>query len=394
MGIYLQRRKDGSTYGTLVIDRSIKGTRIKLSTGTKDLRTARRMNDVIDQILDFALDHHLRNLISKKVTLRQLYELQQTGKLNNRFHDPETLQSLEPALGNWMAAYKNWNDKTRQTNQELLATMYRRVSAAFPNPTLEDIPLLLRHYRDFCEQSESPRTYNLVRSVFFRFVRLRNGKQSELYQKLSDIEKLSDKPKKPQTAKPPAQIERLTRALPDKYRGMVWTMCTTGVGWTEYGQMTVRAELKNPRIYIEGTKMDRKDERRRREVPLIYPPSPRVGSERAFRKAITEASKKTRLTNVRIYTFRKCYANWLVEAGVPQWRVEMYMGHLAQSQTQKYQTTEVFIWLSEDATKMRDWLEQQRASKEARKDVAGITPAEHTRSLLSYVKESADDTSI
>lgn len=349
MGIYLQRREDGSTYGTLVIDRVVNGTRLKLTTGTKDLRTARRMNDVIDQILDFGLDHHLRNLVAKKVKLRQLYELQQKGQLNNRFHDPEALQPIEPALGNWMASYKNWTDKTRQTNRELLNTMYKRTGSAFPKPVMEDIPKLLRHYRDACESNDTPRTYNLVRSVFFRFVRLKLGKNSELYATLSDVEKLPDKPKKPQTAKSPSQIERLMRAMPAKYRGMVWTMCTTGVGWTEYGQMTVRAELKNPRIYIEGTKMDRKDARRRREVPLIYAPSARIGTERTFRKALTTASKKLRLDNVRIYTFRKCYANWLVEAGVPQWRVEMYMGHTAQTQTQNYQTTDLFRWLTEDA---------------------------------------------
>jgi integrase len=264
-----------------------------------------------------------------------------------------------------MSTYKDWTEKTRQTNQELIATMYKRIASEFVKPTLEDIPSVLRYYRDICEQKDTPRTFNLVRSVIHRFIRLKLGKQSEIYQKLTDIEKLSDKPKKPQTAKTPTQIERLTRALPEKYRGMVWTMCTTGVGWKEYGQIEVRADLKNPRVFIDGTKMDRKDMRRKREVPLIIAPTPRIGSEKTFRKVLTTTSKKLRIDNLRIYTFRKCYANWLVEAGVPQWRVEMYMGHQAQTQTQKYQTTEIWRWLSDDADRMRLWLESKRAQSTA-----------------------------
>jgi integrase len=141
---------------------------------------------------------------------------------------------------------------------------------------------------------------------------------------------------------------------------MVWTMCTTGVGWTEYGQISSRTDIKNPRINIEGTKTDKKDERRRREVPLVYPPTPRLGSEKQVRKVLKAVSKKLRLQNVGIYTFRKCYSNWLVESGVPQWRVEMYMGHLPRSQTQKYQTTDTWRWLVEDGEKLRLYLEDKR----------------------------------
>jgi integrase len=92
-----------------------------------------------------------------------------------------------------------------------------------------------------------------------------------------------------------------------------------------------------------------------------------------LRKALTDTSRKLRLDNVRIYTFRKCYANWLVESGIPQWRVEMYMGHLAQTQTQKYQTTEVFRWLAEDAEKMRSWLATQRPTRESHLNSADPT---------------------
>lgn len=360
MGIYLQKRQDGTTYGSLVIDRIISGKRLKLSTGSKDKKTVRKMNDLIDTLIDRGMDSHLRNLINKKVTIRYLYDLDLKGQLNNPFHDPELIQPLIPTLNDWTSSYKDWSDKTRQTNREFLDTMFRKLEGKIHNPTIEDTPKVLRLYRDLCEKNDHPRVFNLVRSSIQRFVRMRFGKSSTLFTQISDVQKLADRPKNPQTSKTPGQIEKLTRSLPEKYRGMVWTMVTTGVGWDEYGKLTPRDDMKNPRIYIEGTKMDKSDKRRRREVPLVYSPTPRLGSERQFRKVLKTSSTKLKMENVRVYTFRKCYSNWLVESGVPQWRVEMYMGHLPQSQTQKYQTTEVYQWLKEDGERLRQWIDQER----------------------------------
>jgi integrase len=376
MGIYLQRRSDGRLYGTLVIDRIIDGSRLKISSGSKDMKTVRRMDSLIDELIDRAQESHLRNLVEKRVTIRQLFELDQKGTLYNPLHDPEVVQPLRSNLETWMSSYSGWNDKTRQGNRELIETMFKKLESKITNPMIEDVPKLLRSYRERCESEDHPRAYNLVRSVFHRFIRLRFGKSSPLFTQISDVEKLPDRPKNPQTAKTPGQIEKLCRSLPEKYRGMVWTMCTTGVGWDEYGKLTPRDDLKHPRIYVEGTKMDRKDKRRRREVPFIYSPHPQVGSERQFRKVLTNVSKKLRMENVRVYTFRKCYANWLVESGVPQWRVEMYMGHLPQSQTQKYQTTDVWRWLSEDGQLLRKWIEEKRqaSGKTTKTFVPGTLP--------------------
>ena len=114
--------------------------------------------------------------------------------------------------------------------------------------------------------------------------------------------------------------------------------------------------------------MDHKDGRRRREVPFVYPPTARVGSERQFRKILKATAETLRMENLNVYTFRKCYANWLVESGTPQWRVEMYMGHLPQSQTQKYQTTEVWRWLKEDGERLHKWLSEKRKQHGSRED--------------------------
>ena len=379
MGIYLQTRSDGSTYGTLVIDRVVRGKRLKLTTGTTDKRTARKMNEVIDSLLDRGMDSRVIDLAEKRISIRQLYELDQKGTLYNPQLDPGTVQPLRPTLDAWIASYPKWSVKNRQANKEFVSTMFKKLGSNYTNATIDDVPKILREYHDLCETEDHPRVFNLVRACLQRFVRLKFGKSSALSAKVADVEKLADRPKNPQTAKTPAQIDRLCKALLPKFSGMVWTMCTTGVGFDEYGKMTPRDDLKNKRIYVEGTKLDRKDRRRRREVPFIYAPQPRTGSERHFNKVLKAQCKKLRMTPITAYAFRKCYSNWLGEAGVPEWRVEMYMGHMPTSQTKQYQATEVWTWLNADADLFRKWLasEKEKAkaaekakAKESKKDKA------------------------
>ena len=360
MSIYLQRTTKGTTYGTYVIDRQIKNRRLKLVTGSDDLRTVKKMDLLIDDLKHWGYDDLIQKLADRRVTIRQLYQLHIAGKLHDPSVDTEVVLPLHETLYTWMESYRGWSESTRTTMTEFVNTMFKRTEKQIPNPTLEDIPTILRAYRIFCEENDSPRVYNLVRSCLYRFVRMTVGKTSPLYMKVADVEKLPDRPKQPQTSKTPQEIERLTKVLPLKYRQMVWTMCTLGVGWKEYQSITVRDDIKTKQVVIEGTKMDKKDQRRRRQVPLIYPPHPPSGTEKHFRKVLTKHAKKVRLDNLRIYTFRKCYANWLKESGIPDWRIEMYMGHQPKTQTQKYQTTEVWRWLIEDAEVMRKWLATQR----------------------------------
>jgi integrase len=229
--------------------------------------------------------------------------------------------------------------------------------------------MLLAKYRVVCEKADKARTFNKVRTCLIRFVRVSYGRSTPTYHQLGDIEKLRENPKKRTQPLSPARIDRLCEALPAEYAAMVWTMCSTGAGWGEYGEIEDKAHLKNPHIVIAGTKMDHKDGRRNRSVPRIYPPSVRVGTERAFQKIVKETAERLRLGLVLPYTFRKCYANWLAEAGIPQWRVEAYMGHTPKSQTAKYQATdEHWRYVRDDAKKVREWIEAEKQKKGLRSD--------------------------
>ena len=366
MTIY-RDKKNGQEYGTYKIERVVLGTRLRLTTTTKDQRVARQIEDMLLEIKDYGRTDLLDRMVRSKNKSRTLMEFWTLHKRNKLFtHDPEkelhNSLPLREELLKWMRTHSGWNEKTRKDFNEKISTLFSRTQTLFPNPSLEDSPKVLREYRRQCEDRGSHSTFIHVRSVFLRFFRSQYGKSHDLSIRVTDVETLS----KPHTdpsgtkgSKTVEQIEKLSKVLPPKYRQMLWTICTLGVGWKEYESIEVRDDIKYKRVYVVGTKMDKKDKRRRREVPYVLPPHGPVCTERTFRKVLKEYGKKVRVP-ITTYSLRHSYARWMEECGVPRWRVQMYMGHQPKTQTQKYQTTEVWRWLIEDAEVMRKWLATQR----------------------------------
>jgi integrase len=162
---------------------------------------------------------------------------------------------------------------------------------------------------------------------------------------------MNDKPKRQNKAHTVVAVLEMMKKLPADVADMVWTMATTGMGLTVY--LERQYELKEDRILIHDTKMERVDERRDRFVPLIYPPVAPVVQLKAFRRWLKKASGAT----IRPYDLRSCYAMWMIEAGIAENRVEQYMGHQASTMTRKYARTDVDTFLKDDAKKAKSYLE-------------------------------------
>jgi integrase len=372
MSIYRNRDKQGKEYGGWILERTLLPRRnIKIFTGKTEKGTVKKMDSMVDDLRSSGRDDILQSILDDPYPsekFKQYFVVYLKGQLLNPHTNLETVKPLREPLETWMKTWKGWNDKTRKDMTEKMNVMFRLVGKDFPNPTIEDIPALLRQYKSICDQKDTPYIFRHVKSCFQRFVREKYGKSSDIFQKISDVEvlpiyKTSSNPSL--SAKTPEQIDRLTKVLPPEYRQMVWTMCTLGVGWKEYQSYVVRDDIKTKRVIIEGTKMDRKDKRRRREVPYILPPHPPTCSEKWFYKILKRYGKKVRM-DVTVYSFRHSYSLWLRESGVPDWRVSMYMGHQPKTQTQSYQRSEVWKWLLEDGEKVRRYIDE-RLSKAKKK---------------------------
>jgi integrase len=357
MPIYRQTQK-GKPYGNFFIDRVIRGRRIKLNTGTKDKKTAKEMDAVIDQLKTYGLDDKLELLITKKISIRQLYLERNAGVLLRPVQgNPEFSAPLRPIIETWCETYRNWNEQSRRNNRFLLNAFWERVENK--EPTIQDIPLLLKEYRQQMEEVARNRTFTLTRAIFTKFFAEKYGRIDKLYLQIKDVPNLSLKPKNPATAKTPAQIERFVGYLKPHHAQMVWFMCAHGLGWKEYSQSSEGGK-EHPRIVIEGSKTDRHDGRRRREIPKVMNFVEQVGDGEHFARVIRRAARKARIGKVVPYTFRKCFSVWASEAGVPNWRVEMYMGHSPKTMTTRYQRHEIWGWLREDGSKIRQYIEEER----------------------------------
>jgi len=357
MPIYRQTQK-GRPYGNYFIDRLIRGRRIKLNTGTKDKKTAKEMDAVIDQLKTYGLDDKLELLITKRVSIRQLYYERNAGILLRPVEgNPEFTAPLRPTIEAWFQTYKNWSQQSRRNNTFLLNAFWERIENK--NPSVQDLPNILKEYRVKMEEADRRRTFTLTRAIFTKFFADKFGRVDKLYLQIKDVPNLSSKPKDPATAKTPAQIEQFVRHLKPHHANMVWFMCAHGLGWKEYAQSSEGGK-EHPRILIEGTKTDRHDGRRRREVPKVMDFVEQVGDGEHFAKVIRAAAKKARIGRVVPYTFRKCFSVWASEAGVPNWRVEMYMGHSPKTMTTRYQRHEIWGWLREDGSALRKYIEEER----------------------------------
>jgi len=371
MSIYKDYR-NGEPYGSYKIERVILGKRLRLTTEvTEHLPTVRSMELMLQEMKDFNRSDLLRKIVDSKNPSKQMRDFHLLYKKNLLFthNTDKELQMVTPLrddLLEWMRTYKDWSEKTRKDFTEKVTVLFRRTQNKFPNPTHGDIQSLLQEYRKQCENRNSPSTFRHVKNVFSRFVKSRYGKSHELYLQLSDVESLrtpTSDSSGTRSSKSVEQIERLSKVLPPKYRPMLWTMCTLGVGWKEYESIEIKDDIKHKRVYVVGTKMDKKDRRRRREVPYVIPPHPPICTEKHFYKVLKQFGKKVRL-EITTYSLRHSYSRWMEECGVPRWRVQMYMGHLPKNQTEQYQRGELWNHLLEDGEKLKLYIESRRKTKD------------------------------
>jgi integrase len=143
-----------------------------------------------------------------------------------------------------------------------------------------------------------------------------------------------------------AEFKSLRAGLSIAYSRMACGMAYTGMGWTEY---MGRWEWLPDRIQIHGTKRAGRD----RVVPVIEPMVRYERPYKAFREALSKAATEAGLPNVTPYDFRRTYAGWLEDAGIPRTRRRLYMGHGAKDVTDLYERREIDRYLAEDAERLK-----------------------------------------
>ena len=291
--------------GTLVIDKRIKGLgRLKKSSGTNDPSTYKKLLGMVETLQDSGRLDILRNIKNGTVSLLEVWEHYKVQKLE-KIPTVDSIRRLEPVVLQWVEK-SDVSDRTRKVYRNNLKQL---IKFGTQDSTVQDLPDLLKKYRVHCKKNGINRPFNHTRSTVQSFVRDEFGRYSDQWFRVSEVSPLPNVKKRKGNPQSVKSIHSLVEQLPKKYGDMVWSLCTTGMGFTDYrGKWTVEKD----HIFIEGTK----NKTRVRKIPRIGTPTRPTTTEQYLRRNLKSVTKK----DIQIYDFRRTYSNWMEMSGIPESR--------------------------------------------------------------------------
>jgi integrase len=321
--------------------------RLKVASGTTNVQTYKRIVGMVDALKAAGRLDLLRAMKERVVTPLEVWDAY-------RLHDLDSLPSAETirllwgetgALEAWRAAL----DASAKHKASMVTSFAALQKIGRAEATITDLPELVTRYRKLCESKGHARSFNLARSHVQAFLRDTTGRSHRLYRKIADLKTLPIDRSEGNPLRVKA-LDDLLAKLPSATARAAEAMAMTGMGPGEYwGRWTVEED----RIRIHGTKRAG----RKRLVPKV------IEIERPTLHPRTFANHLTALTagEVTAYDFRRTYAHFMEEAGIPRARRKLYMGHAAGDVTDLYERHEVQTYLIADAAKLRAYLANQRS---------------------------------
>jgi integrase len=332
----------------LRIDRVYKGIgRLAMTSGTNNRNIYNGIITMMDDLQERGRLDDLKAIQLKHISPLEAYNKWKDGKLVG-VGSVAFVKDLKTSLLDWVENYR----VAETTRVGYKNNINQLLKVAKANASVADLPDTLRKYKANCLDSDTLRVFNHARVTCLAFARDQYGKNSELWRYISDInvvEYRKNRMNNPLTVK---EVTELTSQMKPDVADMVWTMCTTGMGFKEYlDGFTV----KNDHIIIHGEKNDHRHDR---QVPIIRTPTPRILQYKRFREVIQEVRK-----DVTPYDFRRTYAVWLESAGVLRSHTEMYMGHSPKRMTDLYLIQDVTKYLKHDAKLVKDYITKEQKTK-------------------------------
>lgn len=316
--------------GTYLLDRRFPGVgRIRRATGTTDRKMFGALNDMLSSLWS-----HGRLDVLASIRDGQVHPMEVWAKIRELGTDGlprvDDMIPLDTMI-EWAKTFRA-SEKHRTSTQSAV----RILLATTQNRTVQDLADVLRRYKE----TARPRMFNSVRTACQAFLRDRFGRRHRLYAAVADVPSL---PYRAGKVAPLTMEAMRTLDLPQPLYGMAWSMVVTGMGPGEYWG---RWEASDDRIHIYGTKRAHRE----RIVPRISEPVIPGCTIQTFRKHFKSVTGSTP------YALRHTFSHWLEQAGVPQSRIDLYMGHDTRTVRQTYLWHEVEPHLVEDANRVIRYL--------------------------------------
>jgi integrase len=320
--------------GSLVLKIRIRGCDpIRRLSGTYDPKILRKLKAMCHAVNEQGRGDLVNGIASGRLKPLDVYNKYRFNRLEDLPHADELPRYAD--IWPRMLAELDFSDDHRAT----LEGYFKRLGRLMPvDATLAAIVPALQEYR--ATHRTKPRSFEYAQNAAARLVKYALTRRHRLYMEVRDVEGMKRIKKRLPKPLSPAQLRDLMAKLEEPWRGMVWTLATTGM--LPKAEYAGRWEREGVGLRIHGEKTEGRD----RLIPLIGALYPCKGGDRALYLRMKKYGWIPK-------DLRTTYANLMVEAGVPRPRREQYMGHQPQDMTAVYERMEVERFLLEDAEKMR-----------------------------------------
>lgn len=330
------------TPATLRIDKTFAGIRIRVRSGTTDPKIREEIITTLRWLEAQGDVDRLRMVQRGEISPLDLRAAFRTGQLR-RLPKPGELRPLLTSVKRWVKAADLAEQTKRDYENALIYVAGRNKKAQ-----ISDLPRLVRRYRNRCA-GHAP-SFRLARAAALSFLRhtFGEGRHHDLWVQVAAIPLIRAQKKREKPELTPDLCRAVAERL-GKNGAMWWAMCITGMNPKEYWG---RWKVMDDRVRIYGTKRAGRD----RIVPLLWRP---------VRPSLGREGFKTALQRIRVQlvedldvdvtpkSARDAFAQWMVAAGIPAPRRDMYLGHGARKVQDIYERHEVVGYMERDAEALR-----------------------------------------
>jgi integrase len=336
--------------GTYVLKRKYPAVpAIRRASGTVDSVMLERLERMCDTLYERGRHDLLEGIASGRLKPLQVYARYRTDELE-RLPAAEMLPPL-------LATFKAWAESAEGGSETRRARLKAHKRwATIPGAermSVGELAILLKQDREGRRIGGKAKSFNDGRAAAMAFVRDTISKRHRLHTEVADVPLLKAGKRRRRVALTVPQLHDAVKAFGPGLGGMAYTMAVTGMGNTEYWGTPWHA-VPPTHVVIEGSKREGRD----RVVPYVCPLTTPVCAEKKFGDTLRALRTAGKIPSaVTVYSLRRTFAVIMANAGVPEARRGIYMGHSAKGMTQFYEMSqEIQDYLAEDSKRMREYL--------------------------------------
>lgn len=328
----------GSRGGNFEVRRRFRGLDkpLRKSTGTSDKKKHRQRVALLEKLEKLEQFELLRAWQNDEITIEEIVEADARGRLGQGIDGVKLSANLWDAIEATLPRMGR-SPATRYRYQTSFKALQRKAAKLLPDSArVSDLERLdLEELKK--DWGGSGTDWMHLRRALSRFL----SRYLDLYHPfrrrvMKDFPTAKENKRKPNVSID--QFRRIVRRVKPQLAPCFWTLAVTGMRFNEYLSCT-RAHLARPLLKVPGTKNEQSEAELEIDPKLWHYVSSAVPcpvGEEYLRKQWNAAVKAAGLKNIHVHDLRHCHAQWAIDAGVQESKVQASLRHKSPGQTRDY----------------------------------------------------------